>query len=336
MQRLHVGADDEPGALRYLSPLQRSWATGLAGCHAQKRVLVARHRETVGGQLAYVAFSRRFGIVPPIVEARRISCAMPAEILTALLESLLEHAGAVRRVYLSFDLGVGRHADSLPHEVATLLATHGFAPTARRAPMHTRVVPLDAPVDVGAPAWKGVRRPLRALARFPVIVRPIVDEALADRMCEIKRHTYERRVGSMPPLDYRAMIRAAARHPGRVHVVGCFRTDRDGPESLVAWDCATFNGVVGTSEHGARADVRIDDHALPSGDWALMACIRWAQEQGAVAFDLGGVTDADAPDFGHVKGINEFKARFGGDIVRGLEQEFVTRTVFDGMLSRLR
>lgn len=272
-------------------------------------------------------------MLPPILEARRVAAEGSTDVTCELLRHLVRRSGSFSRVYVSFV----RRPDGSPvlsPPLQDALRELGFSPTARLAPKMTRLVPLSGPVDLSDSAWKGVRRQARAMEKFPVELRPITDPAWADRMRELKIETYRRSGGCPPPADYRALCTAAAASPDSVHLIGCFRTDRSGFPSLVGWDFATCDGALATAELGARGSEVINGQWPPSGYWTLLACIDWAGRRGARFFDLGGITAEDAPNFAQLRGVNEFKARFGGTIVPGFETEFVVRTRVDRWLSK--
>jgi peptidoglycan pentaglycine glycine transferase (the first glycine) len=200
-------------------------------------------------------------------------------------------------------------------QVATWLEEHGYRRGARgRCYQHTLLVDLKRSEQQMLAALSGrAQRNIKAIARHPVAVRAIVEHGAASRLDALVREAFARTGGTYQPHDWSAAIELSRAHPDHSRIIGLFRTDREGPDTLLGFAWAQCHGSYAHYAIGAStrpADLRIPlSYALV---WEL-AC--WARRTGATYLDLGGVTlgrsDAEDP----LAGITDFKRSFSDRVV---------------------
>lgn len=158
------------------------------------------------------------------------------------------------------------------------------------------------------------RRHIRAVQKRPVAIRLIDDPRYGPRMNELLGETLERTGGAYESEDWGWRIALSQAAPSLSRIVGLFRTDRDGPESLLAfaWGCAhgeyAHYDAAGSTR---RSDIKMSfSYALM---WDLMC---WARGTGARWFDFGGITEGTRQSDDPVGGISDFKRHFGDTVLK--------------------
>jgi len=249
---------------------------------------------------------------------------MEPQVLVALLQHL-DHLAAdelrARRVIVSL---VGSAQAELDR-AAAMMSRIGFGPSARPTVSgHTILLDLrDGEEALLRQARPSLRRSLRDVARLPIRCEAIESVSLVDRMREIKEASYARHGAAPPSLPLDGFVKTARAHPDAFSLIGLYRNDTIGADSLLAFEFATFDGRIATSEHAGMASSRVNGRTVPGGYATLWESIRWAIRRGAVAFDLGGISTPADSSYAATQTINDFKFTFGGAIVPGLEREFV-------------
>jgi lipid II:glycine glycyltransferase (peptidoglycan interpeptide bridge formation enzyme) len=162
------------------------------------------------------------------------------------------------------------------------------------------------------------RRHIRAPGKKGLVLRPVTDPALGDRLESIFNETF-RRTGTVPEQrPWEAIIKLSAAEPTRSRVVGIFDDAVPTPDGLIAfaWGCA--QGRYATYEAGASVR-RPDLGNTPLSYAPLWDLITWARrDTGSTQFDLGGITSGGPNDPRH--GISEFKRYFSDNIVQVAEE----------------
>ena len=156
------------------------------------------------------------------------------------------------------------------------------------------------------------RRDIRALGKAGLTCREITDPAFAPRMNALLAISMARTGGRFVPTIWDDVMRFIDREPSRAVLIGVFRTDSDGPESLVGYVLGYRHGD--TLEYGLAACARLADIRAPllyAPTWELM---RWGKRQGAEWFDFGGVTPGSRASGDPAGGISDFKRYFRSDI----------------------
>jgi len=309
-----------------LSPAQRvagDRVYGAAPSHVSLSAMVSGR--CVGVLSAEVHPSPRFS-GSTIVIARRISASTEPSVLLALLAQLdqlaTDELGA-RRVVISL---VGSTQAELDR-AASLMPSLGFEPSARpKVPAHTILLDLrDGEEALLRNARPSLRRSLREVVRLPIRCDSIRSVLLVDRLKQIKQASYARHGSVPPPLPFAGFVETASAHPDAFSLIGLYRDDVIGADSLIAFEFTSFDGRLATSEHAGMVSTRVDGRSVPGGYATLWESIRWAIRRGAVAFDLGGISMPGDSTYEATRTIAQFKRNFGGEIVTGLEREFVKR-----------
>jgi lipid II:glycine glycyltransferase (peptidoglycan interpeptide bridge formation enzyme) len=124
----------------------------------------------------------------------------------------------------------------------------------------------------------------------------------------------QRTGGSFETEDWRWRIALSQAAPELSRLIGLFRAETTGPESLLAfaWGCCHGDHAHYEASGSTRPpDLRVSlSYALM---WDLMS---WARHNGANWFDLGGVPEESVESGDSVGGITDFKRHFSDNIVR--------------------
>ena len=245
----------------------------------------------------------------------------------AALEALVALARTNRRV-LRLNVETFATDDAERETLERHVQALGFARVATaeaRCYEHTLLMALDGDEEaVFATLSRSARRNVRSVDKNPVAVRPIEDPALFARLDDISRETYSRTGGTYYPADWASIVALSRRDPAGSRLVGIFRTDVDGPESLLAygWGCGH-----GDHAHYSRSgSTRARDLKVALMYPLLWDIIRWARRNGARYFDLGGVTAGHLASEDPLGGISDFKRHFTEHLVQvGAEWSFEPR-----------
>jgi hypothetical protein len=175
---------------------------------------------------------------------------------------------------------------------------------------------------------KTARRHIRAIDKRPVELRAIRDRSLVDEMVALVVETRQRTGGPAPRRPMEGMLEMARRHPAALRVVGLFA--REGG-ALLAFASAHREGDL--VRYADAASTRCSPIKLPLGYAPLWDLMRWAKQNGARQFDLGGITDGTHTDDDPLGGISDFKRYFRGAVTCvGEEWTFTSRPTLDPMV----
>jgi lipid II:glycine glycyltransferase (peptidoglycan interpeptide bridge formation enzyme) len=219
--------------------------------------------------------------------------------------------------------------------IARVLAELGFNKVGRsRCYRHTLALDLSEPEEtIFASFHKKCRRDIRTADRNPVAVRPISDPKWIGRMDVIFRETLSRTGGLYRPQNWNSIIDISKSSPGLSRVIGLFRTDVSGAESLVAFAWASGHGD--HWQYASAASIRTDDLKMPMTYCLVWNLIRWARHHGATWFDFGGITKGSARDGRDpLGGISDFKRYFTKNVVEVGEEWVLEPHRFRGALAR--
>jgi hypothetical protein len=163
---------------------------------------------------------------------------------------------------------------------------------------------------------QGVRQNIRALTKFPLELRPVLDGRDSPRMNALMRETLARTGAAHVDRDYTSTIQLAVAEPSLARLVGLYRTDvpSDG-EALIAFALGLNNGDHVAYDIGASGRVP-EFKALSLGYPLLWNLISWARDQGAAWFDYGGVPKEDSEGEERLARISDFKRRFEKHVVQ--------------------
>lgn len=174
---------------------------------------------------------------------------------------------------------------------------------------HTLLVSLAPDEEaIFAALHRTARRHVRAVGKNPVEIRIIDDPACFDRLDELSRETYGRTGGSYDPPDWSKVVALSAQEPSASRLVGLFRTDIDGPASLLAfaWGCGHGDHV----HYSRAASTRNTDLRMPLMYPVVWDLICWGKRNGARHFDFGGITSGGHETDDPLGGISDFKRYF--------------------------
>jgi hypothetical protein len=198
----------------------------------------------------------------------------------------------------------------------SMLATAGFAQLpSPRCYEHTLVLALDEDEEsILASFHRTARQNIRQTSKYGVHVAPIVDPAHFARLDEIAAETFARTGGRYAPFDWERIAAVSAREPEASRLVGLYRTDEEGPASLLAfaWGC----GHGDHSHYSAAGSTRVVDRRIPLHYPLIWDLIVWAKRSGARFFDFGGVSAGTLASDDPLGGISDFKRYFTPRLVQ--------------------
>jgi hypothetical protein len=269
-----------------------------------------------------------------LLRVERFGASVDPAAYEATLEALARIAGQRSRILRMY---VELFSPS-PHVLARLAAA------ARRAGME----PSSTPRGYGATSLIDLtgetpailagfnptaRRHIRAVAKHPVAVRPVTDPALIPRMHDLLRDTLHRTGGTYEPREWEGILRYSSDHPESSRVVGLFRTDRSGPESLIAYAWGCLHGD--HAQYSTAASSRPADLRMPMAYCLAWDLMEWARSSGAKYFDFGGITDGSQGSDDPLGGISDFKRYFNGQTASVAEEWTVEPNRIAAGLSRM-
>lgn len=243
-----------------------------------------------------------------------LGAAVPEQLESRTLDALVAHVRRDARV-LRLTAGIFTPDTAKADRLRAALTLRQF----RVAPLqnaYTRTLRLGLGPDIEqvlAGLHSSARRNIRELSKRPVVLEPITDPALSERMEELTRETMLRTGGEFRPRDWRPVIELSQALPHRSRLVGIRRTDTAGPDALIGFSWGCHHG-----DHAVYADsasVRPTDIRIAVAYPLLWDLIAWAKATGARWFDLGGVTLGGATDGDPLGGISDFKRFFSEDLI---------------------
>ena len=253
--------------------------------------------------------------------AASIAAAALESAARALAKALHDDARALR-----MDVDVFSRDEQVRVAAGKALEAAGFHAADSNSYVQTLIVDLAPDAEqIFASFSRSARRNIRQIDKHPLERRVIADARYIPRMEEITRQTLDRTGGLFVAQDWVGRIELSNAHPEMSRIAGMFRTDREGPESLVSFAWGAMHGDHGQYRDGASTRVEWNVALSYALIWDI---ISWAKTQGARWFDLGGVTDgrqgeSDDP----LAGISDFKRHFTSQVERvgsGWELEATT------------
>jgi hypothetical protein len=239
----------------------------------------------------------------------RFGDALPASTGAPALRALADLIRRDRRI-LRLDLEVFSPDGERRRALGEALAAAGLrpAPLVRSYPETLTSDLLLSDEEHLAALSVNTRRHIRAVHKRPVAIRLIEDGAFAPRVDDLLRETLQRTGGAHRPVDWRWPIALSQAAPRESRLVGLFRTDAEGPESLLAFAWGCCHGEYG--HYDAAGSTRLSDLKMSfaySLMWDLMC---WARHSGARWWDFGGITEGHRGSDDPVGGISDFKRHF--------------------------
>jgi lipid II:glycine glycyltransferase (peptidoglycan interpeptide bridge formation enzyme) len=255
-----------------------------------------------------------------------VGASLPTEIADAAVRALVESVrGDNRALRLHLEL-FSRDAQERD-QLGGIARTYGFT----RLPEvtnyeYTLATDLAGTDDAGhlASLSQGVRQNIRALAKYPVELRPIRDESDSQRMNALMRDTLARTGARHHERDYGSTIRLAIAEPAVARLVGLYRTDGIGGEDALIAFALGLNNVDHVA-YDIGASGRVPEFKNVSLGYPLLwDLISWARSVGAAWFDYGGVPAANSEGEERLRSISDFKRRFEKNAVRVSEEWALT------------
>ena len=232
-----------------------------------------------------------------------------AEVCGAAVQALSEVSRTTPRVLRTY-LAAFSPDPRLQQGIAAAAAATGFRRNPDRRGYSTTIL-VDLRPDeeaIFASLHATARRHVRAAAKHPVTVRPVDSADFAGRLDELLRDVFTRTGGGVEHHDWPAIIAFSAQHPQLSRLVGLFRTDCAGPESLLAFAHGLHHGDY--AEYSTAASSRTTDLRVPQTYVLAWDLFRWAKQHGAAFFDFGGITPAVNDGSDPLYGISAFKRYF--------------------------
>jgi hypothetical protein len=199
-----------------------------------------------------------------------------------------------------------------------VLTSFGFR---RAAPqLYERTLVVDLAPDEGtvfASFHSSTRRNIKSITKLGLEIRPIADLSFAPRIADLLRESITRTGGAVQnpgTADWATYIGFSQRHPDLARLVGLFRPDIAGPDSLLAfvWGCHHRDHV----EYRYGGSTRNTGRRIPLLYGLVWDLIQWAKRTGALWFDMGGVTvDSLGDGTNTLGGISDFKRFFSRTMV---------------------
>jgi hypothetical protein len=199
-----------------------------------------------------------------------------------------------------------------------ILAPFGFRRAAPRSSQRTLAIDLAPDEDaVFASFHSSARRNIKWITKKGLAIRPIAEPYFAPRIVDLFKESIARTGGAArtpSAADWADYIGFSQRHPHLARLVGLFRPEVTGPDSLLAfaWGCHHGDHV----EYRSGGATRNTGGRIPLAYGLIWDLIRWAKRTAAQWFDLGGVTVGSLVDGNDaLGGISDFKRFFSQTLV---------------------
>ncbi len=276
--------------------------------------------EGAGGELGALGVERHPSRALPghhVVRVLRVGAALPAETANAAIMALDESCRKDSRA-LRVHLECFSRDPDARDRLGAVARGYGFARlsdvTNYEYTLATDLRGSDNATHL-ASLSQGVRQNIRALAKYPVEMRPIRDESDSPRMNALMRETLARTGADHVEMDYAPTIRFALAEPSLARLMGLYRTEKVGGDALIAFALGLNNVDHAAYDIGASARVP-EFKNLSLGYPLLWDLIRWGRDAGTSWFDYGGVPAEDSEGEERLGRISDFKRRFEKHAVR--------------------
>jgi hypothetical protein len=280
-----------------------------------------------GGHTAAIGFERQASRALPghhIARVQRAGASVPPGTEAALVRAIVAEARRDWRTLRLHCECFSRDAE-VRERLGAALRAHGFAPIAMPTQYgYTLVTDLAGRDNAThlASLSQGVRQNIRAVAKYPVELKPIRDAADSPRMNALMHETLARTGATHVERNYAPVIAFANAEPDLSRLIGLYRTDGAAQDALIAFAWGLNN--VDHVAYDIGASARIPEFkSLSLGYPLLWDLIAWARDHGARWFDYGGVP-ADDADAAHLERISDFKRRFEKQAVRIADEWVLT------------
>ena len=233
--------------------------------------------------------------------------------LTSLAKLAQQHFWVLRATVALFSAGADFRTAA-----SEILASFGFRRGAPRSSERTLAINLTLDEDaIFASFHSSARRNIKQITKKGLEIRPIAELSFAPRIVDLFKESITRTGGAVhtqSAAGWAEYIGFSQRHPHLARLVGLFRPEVAGPDSLLAfaWGCHHGDHV----EYRSGGATRNTGARIPLAYGLVWDLIQWAKRTGALWFDLGGVTTSSLVDGNDAKGgISDFKRFFSRTVV---------------------
>ena len=267
-----------------------------------------------------------------LLRSERFGESLPADVAAPALKALASLVRLDGRI-LRLDIEVFSPNASSREELGVALAAAGLmrGPLSRSysVTLTSELPPSDE--EHLAALSMNTRRNVRAIKKYPVLLRQVEDPVFAPRMDALIRETMQRTGGSYEPEDWRWRIALSQEAPELSRLVGLFRAEATGPEGLLAfvWGCCHGD----YAHYDASGSTRPPDLKVPLSYALLWDLLCWARRNGARWFDFGGITESHLGD-DQVGGISDFKRLFSSTVQQVGERWVLEPSSFRSSVAR--
>ncbi len=318
-------------------PLPLSYREASARCGASNPSTLIVVRDETEVCLGGLALETRGVSFPPahrVARVERLGASMAPEAVGCAVDALLRVVAADSRI-LRVNVELFARDPALRSAIAGRLSATGFERSiVPNCYTSTLVIDLAPDIDtVFGSLERSARRNIRATAKHPVIVRPIDDPGAEARMNDLVREALARTGGRAHTRKWAEIIRFSLTNPSLSRLVGFYRTDVTGPDSLVAFAWGRSHGD--HVEYADSGSIRPTDLRVALSYALVWDLIVWAKASGAQWFDLGGVTPGTADANGDpLGGISDFKRFFSSQVEEVGEEWVLTPPTARARLAR--
>ena len=245
--------------------------------------------------------------------SERFGDSLPLEVAVPTLQGFASLMGRDSRI-LRVDIEVFSPDAGRRSALGKALAGAGFGPAQlTRSYVETLTGELLLPTEEHlATLSVNTRRHVRAIHKRPVALRLIEDDVFAPRLDALMEETLERTGGAYESQDWRWRIALSKAAPEVSRLIGLFRTDAEGPESLLAFAWGCHHGEY--AHYDAAGSTRRSDLKMSFSYAVMWDLMCWARNHGARWWDFGGITSGHGGSDDPVGGISDFKRHFSSNV----------------------
>ena len=216
--------------------------------------------------------------------------------------------GKVLRVVVELECRAESGRELLRRALVSLGFRQGRA---ERIPARTLAIDLARGEDEILTSFKGsTRHKVRKGVRHGLQLAPLIDPAYSARMNALLAETFARTGGYISRMNWEAIMTICRELPHRSRLVGVFLGSGRAPDELLAYAWGTHHGE--RALYDISASTRNPEVRLPLLYPALWDLIAWAKREGAIWFDMNGITEGTSDSDDPLGNISDFKRGFGG------------------------
>jgi lipid II:glycine glycyltransferase (peptidoglycan interpeptide bridge formation enzyme) len=141
-----------------------------------------------------------------------------------------------------------------------------------------------------------------------LVIETATSPEYSARLQQLLDESLHRTGGNRQESNWAGLIELSNAAPHLSRIAMLRRTDREGPESVLAFAHGCMHGKL--AQYSSSGSTRSSDLKIPTSYALMWDLIRWARRNGARSFDLGGVTPNDEKATDPLAGISDFKRYF--------------------------